>query len=109
MNKNNTYYVEKMLDDINFIIEHMNGIDKESLEGDPVLEDSMMFRLIQISENSTKLESDYKKKYDAIPWSDITALRNRIVHDYGNVDISIVYDTLTKDIAELGELLKELV
>jgi uncharacterized protein YutE (UPF0331/DUF86 family) len=32
-------------------------------------------------------------------------LRNRIVHDYGNVDLNVVYETLKNDIPELLEML----
>ena len=31
-------------------------------------------------------------------------LRNRIVHDYGNVDLNIVFETLKNDIPELLEI-----
>jgi uncharacterized protein with HEPN domain len=37
----------------------------------------------------------------------MSGLRNRIVHDYGNVDLEIVYETLKYDIPELMEQLKE--
>ena len=34
-------------------------------------------------------------------------LRNRIVHDYGNVDLGIVYETLTNDIPILLDMIVE--
>lgn len=34
-------------------------------------------------------------------------MRNKIVHEYGNVDIAVVYDTIVNDIPELLELLQE--
>ena len=34
-------------------------------------------------------------------------LRNRIVHDYGNVDLNIVYETLKNDIPELLEMISD--
>ena len=34
------------------------------------------------------------------------ALRNRIVHDYGNVDFSIIFTTLKNDIPELLSLIQ---
>ncbi|MBQ6720548.1 MAG: DUF86 domain-containing protein [Clostridia bacterium] len=37
----------------------------------------------------------------------MSGLRNRIVHDYGNVDLSIVFDTLKGDIPSLMNILKE--
>lgn len=35
-------------------------------------------------------------------------LRNRIVHEYGAVDITVVYDTVRKDIPELLHTLESL-
>jgi uncharacterized protein with HEPN domain len=99
--KDDSYYVEKILNDLSFIIRHMKNTSKEELNSNDLLWDSMMFRLIQISENSKYLTEEYKKTHNEIPWRDISGLRNRIVHDYGNVDIEIVYNTLTEDIPAL--------
>ena len=42
MSKDNRYYLSKMQDNVNFILEHMVGVSKHDLENDPVLLDSMM-------------------------------------------------------------------
>ena len=42
--------------------------------------------MIQISENAKKLSDEYKLHRGNVPWKVIYGLRNRIVHDYGNVD-----------------------
>ncbi len=96
--KNDAYYVQKILTDLHFIVKHMDGISVQVLEENEVLLDSMMFRLIQIQENTKKLTDAYKMSHDDIPWKDIAGLRNRIVHDYGNVDLDVIYTTLTEDI-----------
>ena len=46
------------------------------------------------------------EKYPNIEWKVIKGLRNRIVHDYGNVDLKIVYETLKNDIPELLEMIE---
>ena len=96
--KNDAYYVQKILADLHFIVKHMDGISVQELEENEVLLDSMMFRLIQVQENTKKLTDAYKMAHDDIPWKDIAGLRNRIVHDYGNVDLDVIYTTLTEDI-----------
>ena len=53
--KNDSYYVNKIIEDIDFIIGHMKDVTKESFEMNDLLIDSMQFRLIQISKNSCKL------------------------------------------------------
>ena len=40
-------------------------------------------------------------------WNALYGLRNRIVHDYGNVDLRVVFDTLKHDIPELLKIIKE--
>ena len=79
--------------------------DLEELNANEVLLDSMLFRMIQISENARHLSEEYKQIHSAIPWNALYGLRNRIVHDYGNVDLNVVYETLTNDIPELLEIL----
>ena len=66
-----------------------------------MLLDSMLFRMIQLSENAKKLSDEYKMKNSNVPWNAIYGLRNRIVHDYGNVDLNVVFETLKNDVPEL--------
>lgn len=50
--KDDCYYLQKIIKDIDYVIEHTKDIDIESLENNEVLLDSVLFRFIQISENS---------------------------------------------------------
>ncbi|MBR1660866.1 MAG: DUF86 domain-containing protein [Acidaminococcaceae bacterium] len=101
--KNDLYYIRKLKDDMEFIVRHTKHITLEELHANEILLDSMLFRLIQISESAKKLSDDYKNNHPHIPWTAVYGLRNRIVHDYGSVDLGIVYSTLKKDIPDLLE------
>ncbi len=85
----------------------MQGTQIETFSNNELLQDSMMFRLIQISESARKLSDRYREEHSMIPWTAIFGLRNRIVHDYGNVVLDVVYDTLKKDIPDLMNTMKE--
>lgn len=87
------------------VLKSMDNTSLKELNENEVLLDSMLFRLIQISENAKRLSDDYKAKHSQIPWNAIYGLRNRIVHDYGNVDLSVIHSTLTKDIPDLLDLI----
>ncbi len=106
--KDDNYYLGKILTDLNFIKEHMAGVTIRTLGENELLLDSMSFRLIQIQENAKMLTEDYKKAHKNIPWTDIAGLRNRIVHDYGNVDLDILFSTLTEDVTWLIEELNDI-
>lgn len=105
-NKNDSYYINKIITDLEFITGHMKAVNLEELSKNDILLDSMLFRMIQISENAKGLTEEYKASKPYIPWSAISGLRNRIVHDYGNVDLNVIFETLKNDIPELLEALK---
>ncbi len=107
MYKDNRYYLGKMKENVDFILSHMDGVSKQQLEDDPVLLDSMMLRLVQISENARNLTDEFRNQNKHIPWTDIYGLRNRIVHDYGHVDLGIVYDTLKQDVSEIRQFIED--
>lgn len=99
--KDNAYYIKKIITDLAFVIRHTKDLTKKELEENEILFDSVMFRLIQISENSDKLAEDFKFQYNTIPWRAIKGMRNRIVHEYGFIDLGVVYDTVKNDLPEL--------
>lgn len=99
--KNDTYFIERIRKDLMFIVRCTENIDLRSFSQNEILQDSMMFRLIQISENARKLSDTFRYNHPIVPWTAVFGLRNRIVHDYGNVDLTIVFDTLKTDIPDL--------
>lgn len=106
--KDDSYYLRRIMTDLGFILSHTEGITEEQLQADEVLLDSVMFRLIQVSENSDKLTDAFKASHPEIPWRAMKGLRNRIVHEYGNVDLSVVYDTVKSDIPALLDLITKI-
>lgn len=105
--KDNKYYINKIISDLEFIIKHTKNITKIEFNNNELLLDSIMFRFIQISEYIKKLSTEFRDKYTNIPWKDIIGLRNRIVHEYGNIDLRIIYDTVKNDIYEILNLLNQ--
>jgi uncharacterized protein with HEPN domain len=51
---------------------------------------------------------EFKEAHNSIPWISIIGLRNRIVHEYGNVDLSIVYDAVKEGIYIIHGLFKSI-
>ena len=100
--KDDRYYLKRIITDLSFILNNTADLTStEELESNEILLDSVMFRLIQISENSNRLSAKFKEEHSGIPWHAMRGMRNRIVHDYGDVDYSVVFDTLKFDLPAL--------
>lgn len=106
--KDNEYYIKNVLVDLNFLIKHTKDLTKSEFEQDEVLLDSIMFRFIQISEHIKKLSIQFKTTHKQIPWNNIIGLRNRIVHEYGKVDLNIIYNVVKNDIYVIHNLFESI-
>ena len=106
--KTDAYYLQKMLKDVKFLLANTDNLTVQELEINEILCDSILFRLIQISENSSRLSSTFKSNHNEISWSAIKGMRNRIVHEYGDIKLEIVYQTVKEDIPDLCKQLEKL-
>jgi len=55
-----------------------------------------------IGEAASGVSSDFWKLYPDIPWQDIVAMRNRLVHVYFDIDLDRVWDTMLEDLPKLA-------
>ena len=106
--KDNQYYLDRIKTDLKFVIAHTRGKSKEEIEADELLIDSIIFRIIQIAENTSRLTDQFKAEHSEVPWIAIKGMRNKIVHDYGYVDLTIVYDTVIHGIPDMNEKLESI-
>ena len=106
--KDDFYFLNKILDDLKFVIDNTKDKNKDEIQGNQILVDCILFRIIQVSENSSHLTEEFKEKYKKIPWRAIKGMRNTIVHDYGVVDYSIIYETVSNSIPYMYNNLVEI-
>ena len=99
--KNDSYYLKKIDEDISFIILITKNISFEQYNKDTILNNAVNFRFIQIAENTKELSDEIILKDKTIPWAKISGLRNKIVHDYGNIYLDVIYETIKNDLPRL--------
>ena len=59
-----------------------------------------------IGEAARHLSPEAKDQFPEIPWRLLSAMRNILIHDYGDVDLVIVWDTTQRDIPKLMSVLE---
>lgn len=92
---------------ISYASKHDN---RESFESDEMCVEATVFNLMQIGELAKSfLSDDLKKTLQSIPWNQIYGLRNRIVHGYDGVNLSIVWDTIKDDLPKLVSEIKAVI
>lgn len=88
------------------IVEHIDNAIEDTkpyknyteLSLNRVAQNSVAMEIIQIAELSKKVDSDFSKAHPDIPWNELRGLRNRLVHEYDQIEWDIVFRTVQDDL-----------
>ena len=81
------------------------GRTRADLDNDEVFVLAATRAVEVIGEAATRVSAQARGQYPQIPWPKITGMRNRLVHGYDQVDLDVLWKTLSQ---EIGPLMAEL-
>jgi uncharacterized protein with HEPN domain len=61
-----------------------------------------------IGEAAANVSKDCRERFSHIPWKSIINMRNRLIHAYFDINLDIVWQTVTKDLPSLIIKLEEI-
>lgn len=99
-------YKKHILDAIEKIKNNVAGLKYEIFVEDYTIHDAVLHEFQIIGEATKRLSDDFKNKFD-LPWQEIAGMRDRIVHDYFEVDLKVPWDAIKEDLPRLEEALKK--
>ncbi len=105
--RDDSVYVAHIREAIHRVQSYIRGLTKEAFLETPLVQDAVIRQLQIIGEAAKRLSSDYRARTSDVPWSDITGMREKLVHDYMGVDLEAVWETVVRDLPELREWLEE--
>lgn len=97
----------KYCNDINTLLVRFNK-DFKLYKKDISFQYACNMCIIQIGELANRLSEEVKETHKDIPWRAIKGMRNLHAHDYENIDLEIVWNTLVEDIPALKEDIEKL-
>ena len=74
---------------------------KSAFEADDLLQVWMVHHLQIIGEAASRLSRDYQDAHPQVPWAQIVAMRNVLVHDYFGVDTDEVWNVIEQELPAL--------
>ena len=97
----NRVRLQHMLDAAHKIGAFAADTDRESLDDDEMRQLALT-RLIEIiGEAATQITDDFYKAHPHIPWAAMRGMRNRLIHAYFDVNLDILWETVTVSIPAL--------
>lgn len=108
MKKDNLVYVEDILNSCNLIAEYTDGVEFDEMIENQMLIDAVIRNIEVIGEAANKLDEEFKTRNPTFPIRSAVTMRNKLIHDYNEIDYQVVWDTVRVDIPELKQLCEEL-
>ncbi len=97
-----------MLDHTREAITIIEGRRRADLDSDRLLELGLV-RLVEIiGEAAARVTTEFQQSHPQIPWPQVVAMRNRLVHGYNTVDLDVLWDTIQDDLPPLEAALTSL-
>ena len=98
--------INKMVKYIDKALKYTDNIDFEQFQNNEEKQDATIFAISQIGELVKNIDNDTQKRFPEVEWIIIKNLRNKIVHDYDGINLSIIWDIIENDLKPLKMNLK---
>lgn len=106
---NDDAYILDILESAKVAISYLDNISFTDFEEDIQRQDAVIRRLEMIGEASSRISEKTYKKYPDLPWSKMKSMRNFLIHEYDDIDIKIVWDTVKINLPSLTIDLEKIV
>jgi uncharacterized protein with HEPN domain len=105
-------YLQHMLDAIDRAILHMQALQsREDFEKHVMASDAVVRCIEIIGEAATKIaksDAAFAISHPDVPWEAMSTMRNKLIHDYFEVDYEVVWQTVKSDLPTLRAQIVEL-
>ena len=106
MRKDDLVYVAHSLATARRVADKVRGVDRRAFDADENLRLALVHLLQVIGETAARVSPIFREAHPSVPWKAMAGMRNRIVHDYLNVDDDIVWRTATVEVPALVKSLE---
>jgi uncharacterized protein with HEPN domain len=91
---------ERLLDILEAIarIERYVALGKARFLEDELIQVWIVHHLERIGEAAARLGREFQEAHPQVPWREMVAMRNLLVHEYFSVDLEEVWETAVRDL-----------
>lgn len=97
--------LQHMLDASKFALRYLD-VGRDNLTIEAIF--TIVYSIQAVGEAAAKMSREMRDATPHIPWRDIRDMRNRLVHQYFDVDVEVVWNALANNVPNLVAQLEEL-
>jgi uncharacterized protein with HEPN domain len=98
-----TDYLKDILDNAEKARRFVLGVEYAAFREDEQKVYAVVRALEIIGEAARHIPRNLRLKYPDVPWSKMTGMRDKVIHDYFGVDLEVLWKTVQQDLPELQQ------
>lgn len=83
------------------ILQLTAGLDGQSFQADLKTQLAVLYELTVLGEAVKRLSPEFRDRHPNVPWRSMAGMRDKLVHDYDQVDAQRIWEVVTTSIPEL--------
>jgi len=108
MKKDPKILLKHILESIEWIERDVQGLSRENFYSEVIIQDAVLRRLEIIGEAVRNLDEMTKESNPNVPWIEIAGMRNKLIHEYFDVDLDLVWEVVAGELPEFKKHILEL-
>ncbi len=82
-------------------LQFVEGVDESSFLEDDKTQSAVLHQLLVIGEATKQVSPEFREENAPVPWRLMAGMRDKLIHEYDNVDLHEVWRAATRDVPEL--------
>ena len=103
--RRDSVFIAQMVEAAEAALEFTDGQTAESFASDRLVGYAVVRAVQLVGQAAHSVSAELQAAHAEIPWREMIGMRNVVVHDYADVDLSLVWKTVREDLPGLIERL----
>ena len=102
-------YLIDILEAAKLVLVYVKEKTKEDFFNDSQCQDAVIRRLEIIGEAARRISDKTRSQFPDMPWKDMIGMRNFMIHEYDDVDLFMVWETVQTDMPLLINVVENII
>ncbi|WP_020596239.1 HepT-like ribonuclease domain-containing protein [Spirosoma panaciterrae] len=99
--KDDLVYIEHIIQALERISSYTDEMTEDAFLSDTKTQDACIRQFEIVGEATKRLSLSFRDRFTQIPWRRLAGMRDKLIHDYIQVDLAVVWSTVSNDVTPL--------